>query len=59
MSPKPNPIDAIAEQETRLFHQRGSEQFLDAAINLMCVDFSPNQVVQKLRDRADHLEEHQ
>lgn len=49
-------IDELAERETKLFHQRASTRYLLCAIELMCVDFSPNEVVAKLRNMADHLE---
>ena len=57
--PETRAIDELAKRETKLFHQRKSEQFLNCAIELMCVDFKPNVVVAKLRALADHLEEHQ
>ncbi len=56
---EPRVITEMAERVTKLFHQNGSEWFLQCAVQLMCVDFEPDVVAEKLEALAKHIREHQ
>jgi len=51
-------IDDIATRERIAFQQRQSKQFLECALNLFLVDHPAELAIKRLRELAQHVEDH-